>query len=284
MTMGDSSAGLSLADFLYSRLAPLGKHKLEPDYHRHNPAHHHHHQAHNPPTLKARQPKFIVSDVRAGFQTKGKQVSRAVSSFRQALNNIVDIKESLFRTLLPPTLPSKRPHEVVGTGEGSEDIAFVDGSDWEQFKSGNNYFRPSLTDPLRPTVKILGSMGGGGVVGSTPPQFLPPRETTKIDTAVVGEPVKARRPANVGMKTETYSGGNLSPVQPPVEKIKGRLKVPEERTPIDTAVFAEKIFQNKPLQVIRTFQPILSGQTETGTSDSYQVSLGGDTSKEFVRV
>ena len=203
--MSESSAGLTLADFLYSRLSPISKYNVESDYHRHNPPPgqtQHHNNSRKPPTQSLRGPKFIVGDVRRGQTKSGKQVSRAVSSIRAALNNIVDIKESLFRTLLPPRPRGRRPYEGVGTDQGSEDIAIVGGSDWEQFSAQNNYFRPSLTDPLRPTVKIISSVptrggGGGGGGGFTPTQFLPPRERTKIDTAVVGQQVKPRRPENI---------------------------------------------------------------------------------------
>ena len=274
--MSESSAGLTLADFLYSRLSPISKSNVESDYHRHNPPTPHHSNSQKPPTHIPRGPKFIGSDVRPG-QTKGKQVIRAVASFRAALNNIVDIKESLFRTLLPPRPRGKKPYEGVGTDQGSEDIAIVGGSSWEQFNSDNNYFRPSLTDPLRPTVKIMSSVPAG----SSPTQFLPPRERTKIDSAVVGQPVRQpvrpRIPGNVDIKTQSYSSQHLLPVKPPVEKIKGRLKVPQERTPINTAVFADDIFQDKPL-------PASTSLTQTETFQLSPVILAGDQSQEFVRV
>ena len=269
MTMSESSAGLTLADFLYSRLSPISKSNVESDYHRHNPPSHHHSNSQKPPTHIPRGPKFIGSDVRPG-QTKGKQVIRAVASFREALSNIVDIKESLFRTLLHPRPRGKRPYEGVGTDQGTEDIAIIGGSSWEQFNSDNNYFRPSLTDPLRPTVKITSSVPAG----SSPAQFLPPRERTKIDSAVVGQPVRPRVPGNVEIKTQSYT--SLVPVKPPLEKFKGRLKVPEERTPIDTAVFADDIFQDNPLPT--------SSLTQTETFELSPVILAGDKSQEFVRV
>ena len=279
MTLSESSAGLTLADFLYSRLSPISKYNVKSDYHRHNPPGEHHNNSQKPPTHILRGPKFIAADVRPE-QTKGKQVSRAVSSFRAALNNIVGIKESLFRTLLPPPRPrGKKPYEGVGTDQGSEDVGTVGGSDWEQFNSGNNYFRPSLTDPLRPTVKIISSVPAG----SAPTRFLPPRERTKIDTAVVGQQVKPRRAENTEIKTQSYTVGSLVPLQHSVEKIKGRLKVPEERTFIDTAVFADDIFQKKPLPT-RTFEPLRTSQTQSESSDSSWVILGGDKSQEFVRV
>merc|ERR1712150_150979 len=89
----------------------------------------------------------------------------------------------------------------------------------------------------------------------------------------MGEP---RRPENTELKTQSYTGGDLGPVQPPVEKIKGRLKVPEERTHIDTAVFSGDIFHNKPLPT-RSFEPLSSSQTET--LQSSQVTLGGEKSQ-----
>ena len=285
MRMSESSAGLTLADFLYSRLSPISKYNVESDYHRHNPPAgqtQHHNNSRKPPTQSLRGPKFIVGDVRRGETKSGKQVSRAVSSFRAALNNIVDIKESLFRTLLPPRPRGRRPYEGVGTDQGSEDIAIVGGSDWEQFSAQNNYFRPSLTDPLRPAVKIISPVPGGS--SATPTQFSPPRERTPISMAVVGQQVRPRRPENVEqIKTESYTGGNLVPLQHPVEKIKGRLKVPEERTLINTAVFAGDIFHNKPLQT-RTLEPFTTSQTQTETLQSSRVILGGDKSQEFVRV
>ena len=266
--MSESSAGLSLADFLYSRLGP--------SYHRHSPAGRtlqsgHHRNSQNPPTQMLRGPKFIAGDVRPR-QTKGKQVIRAVATFREALNNIVDIKESLFRTLLHPRPRGKKPYEGVGTHLGSEDITIVGGSDWQEFNSENNYFRPSQTDPLRPAVKIINSGTAGAGGGFSPAQFLPPRERTKIDTAVVGEELEPRE-----IKTQSYTGPNLGPVQPPVEKIKGRLKVPEERTRIDTAVFSGELFHNKPSPT-RTLEPLSSSQTET--LQSSQVILGGEKSQE----
>jgi len=285
MTLSESSAGLTLAEFLYRRLGPSSKSKLESDYHRHrhNTPSQHHSNSQKQPTQIPRGPKFIESDVRPG-QTKGKQVNRAVASFRQALNNIVGIKESLFRTLLHPRPRGKNPYEAVGTGQGSEDIPIVGGSSWQQFNSENNYFRPSLTDPLRPTLKMTSSVpagGGGGGGGFTPTQFLPPRERTKIDTAVVGQQVKPRRPEKIEIKTQSYHGPNLVPVKPPVEKLKGRLKVPDERTRIDTAVFADDIFQNKslPPSSTRNFEPLSTSQTEAETFESPQVILGGEKSQ-----
>merc|ERR1711953_402764 len=274
MTLSESSAGLTLADFLYSRLSPISKYNVKSDYHRHNPPGEHHNNSQKPPTHILRGPRFIAADVRPE-QTKGKQVSRAVSSFRAALNNIVGIKESLFRTLLSPPRPrGKKPYEGVGTDQGSEDVGTVGGSDWEQFNSGNNYFRPSLTDPLRPTVTIISSVPAG----SAPTRFLPPRERTKIDTAVVGQQVKPRRAENTEIKTQSYTVGSPLPLQHSVEKTKGRLKVPEERTFIDTAVFADDIFQKKPLPT-RTFEPLRTSQTQSESSDSSWVILGGDKSQ-----
>ena len=101
---------------------------------------------------------------------------------------------------------------------------------------------------------------------------------------MVGQEVKPRRPENIELKTQSYHGANLVPVQPPVEKLKGRLKVPEERTRIDTAVFADDIFQDKPLPPSRTFKPLSTSQTQAESFESSQVILGGDKSQEFVRV
>lgn len=234
--MYETSARLTLADFLYSRLGPRSKQRAVSDYQRHR-------TSQNIPTHD-RAPKFIRNDVgKSQYGNNKEQLNLAVSSFRQALNNIKDIKESLFHDIFFKKPRGKIPSDDVGTytgsGPWSEDVP-IKGSQLSQ----TNYlaFRPSLSDPLRPAVKIIRTEPAGRGSAEGNKDFSPPRERTPIDVAVRGQKVLARKPTNVEIQTQSYTGDSELPVQEGGENVfKGRLRVPVERTRIDTAIFANDV-------------------------------------------
>ena len=121
------------------------------------------------------------------------------------------------------------------------------------------------------TVKIISSAPAGRGSPQREEKFSAPRERTPINMAVWGEKVSARKPENTEIKTQQSYRGEKHGAAPSRAKnvIKGRLKVPVERTPIDIAIFSRDLHVNNPIE-IQTFQPIR-------TQDTYDT-------KEFVQV
>ena len=245
MTLSTSTARLTLADFLYSRLSPKSKQKLESDYLSHNPQMLPQLDSQKSPT-HVRAPKFIRHDA---DQAKVGQLNLAVSSFRQALNNIVDIKESLFNDIFtkrPVGPPGVEVGSHLGLGVGSEDTPIKDVFRTPQ--QNHLAFRPSLSDPLRPAVKIISSAPAGDGYPENEGRFSAPRERTRIDLAVRGQEVSARKPADIQIKTQQS-------LNTPTKVVKGRLVVPVERTPIDIAIFAQDLHLHNPTQT-KSFRPV----------------------------
>ena len=249
MTLSTSTAGLTLADFLYSRLSPKSKQKLESDYLSHNPQILPQLDSQKSPT-HVRAPKFIRHDA---DQAKVGQLNLAVSSFRQALNNIVDIKESLFNDIFtkrPVGPPGVEVGSHLGAGVGVEDTPIKDVFHTPQHN--HLAFRPSLSDPLRPAVKIISSAPAGGGYPQNEGRFSAPRERTRIDLAVRGQQV-----SDIQIKPQqSYTGGkHWAGLNTATNVVKGRLVVPVERTPIDIAIFAQDLHLHNPTQT-KSFRPV----------------------------
>ena len=114
-----------------------------------------------------------------------------VSPLKHVLTNIRDFKQSLIQDVFtPPLAEENSPYNSVGILEHlrnpiKETSINNHGGAVTQYDNGFVNFQPSLSDPLRPDVKITTSgrtsAGKGGNYFKSPPEFTP------INTAVVGQ-------------------------------------------------------------------------------------------------
>ena len=152
---------------------------------------------------------------------------------KQVLINIRDVKKNIFKDIL-----------AVGGGVSSYQNVGTKGTKETDVNLEHNFisFRPSLTDPLRPEMKVVSPTfsSSSQLIGSNKSEFRSPHEVTPIDVAVVGKP---QQPSSV-QYSQTVAV-NPAPAPPASSRDRSKLKVPKETTPIDVAVFSHNVFNKQ---------------------------------------
>ena len=134
-----------------------------------------------------RKPKVFQNDASINIQNHLKV--NVVSPLKQVLTNIRDFKHSLIQDVFQPPVAKENPPSVGNIGHSIKETSINQNEGGvTQYQNGFVNFHPSLSDPLRPDVKITTSSillepSGRNNVNS----FQSPPEFTPIDTAVVGQ-------------------------------------------------------------------------------------------------
>ena len=134
-----------------------------------------------------RNPKVFQNDASINIQNHLKV--NVVSPLKQVLTNIRDFKHSLIQDVFQPPVAKENPPSVGNIGHSIKETSInQNGGGVTQYQNGFVNFHPSLSDPLRPDVKITTSSilpepSGRNSANS----FQSPPEFTPIDTAVVGQ-------------------------------------------------------------------------------------------------
>lgn len=190
----------------------------------------------SPPLPRLRSPKFLISDVTAY------KVNNPTNPIKQALSNIRDFKQSLLRGIFPQKAQADTEPVGVWLVQDAGISQGITGAssyhDKPPTQTGFLHFRPSLTDPLRPGVKLMSSSYN---LNPESDKFSSPSEFTPIDSAVIGQQAQYSAPIGQyspgqGFDKKPSSVESLSGQSSPL-RLSGRLKVPKETTPIDVAVF-----------------------------------------------
>ena len=142
------------------------------------------------------------------------------------------MKKNIFKDIL-----------AVGGGVSSYKNVGTKGTKETDVNLEHNFisFRPSLTDPLRPEMKVVSPTfsSSSQLIGSNKSEFRSPHEVTPIDVAVVGKP----QPPSSVQYSQTVAV-NPAPALP-ASRDRSKLKVPKETTPIDEAVFSHNVFNKQ---------------------------------------